>query len=44
MMFWFDHANGWGYALMIVSMLAFWALVMVGVMFLIGQPHPPAPG
>ncbi len=36
MMFWYGNdINGWGYALMIISMVAFWGLVIYGVtMFL----------
>lgn len=37
-MYWYDHdVNGWGYALMTISMLAFWALVITGVVLLVRQ-------
>lgn len=39
MMFWFDNGiNGWSVALMIISMLAFWGLLISFVMYLIRQP------
>jgi putative membrane protein len=35
MMWWYGTGmNGWGYALMTVSMVLFWALVVVGVIVL----------
>jgi putative membrane protein len=39
-----DHVSGWGYALMTVSMVFFWALVVAGIVALVhylgrsGQP------
>ncbi len=36
MMLWYGNgANGWAYALMIVSMVAFWGLVAAAVFYLI---------
>lgn len=36
MMFWYgDGMSGWGYALMTVSMVVFWALVIGGIVVLI---------
>lgn len=36
MMFWYGNGmGGWGYALMTVSMILFWALVIAGVVALI---------
>jgi len=35
--------NGWGYALMIISMLAFWGLLIAGVVYLVRQPGSPGP-
>ncbi len=37
MMFW-NNMNGWGYALMIISMLAFWGLLITFVVYLFRQP------
>ncbi|MFD5462227.1 SHOCT domain-containing protein [Kitasatospora sp. NPDC127059] len=48
MMYWNDHGmNGWGIGLMTVSMLLFWALVVLGVVALVRHlgrttPHGPA--
>ncbi|WP_072810854.1 SHOCT domain-containing protein [Rhodococcus zopfii] len=52
MMFWYgDGMGGWGYVLMTVAMVLFWALVVVGLVMLVRamspgpQPGPPpAPG
>jgi putative membrane protein len=34
-MFWFDHGPiGWGWAVMSISMVLFWALVVAAVVFL----------
>jgi len=30
-----DHMGGWGYAMMIVSMLLFWGLLITGIVFLV---------
>jgi putative membrane protein len=36
MMFWYGNGiNGWGYALMAVSMIAFWGLVVAAVFYVI---------
>lgn len=36
MMFWYGSGtNGWGYALMAISMIAFWGLVVAAVFYLI---------
>jgi len=44
MMFWYGNGmNGWGYALMIISMLAFWGLLVTGVVFLFRQPGSAGP-
>lgn len=50
MMFWYgDGMGGWGYLLMTVSMIVFWAAVIVGVVlvtrYLARTPagHPTAP-
>lgn len=38
-MFWYGNdMNGWGYALMIIGMLAFWGLVITGVTIMFRQP------
>jgi uncharacterized membrane protein len=46
-MYWYgDHMNGWGYGLMTVSMLLFWALLIVGVVALVrylGRTGPANP-
>lgn len=35
MMFWYgDHTSGWGWLLMTVGMVAFWALLIAGFVFL----------
>ncbi|GAA4488515.1 hypothetical protein GCM10023094_48510 [Rhodococcus olei] len=46
MMYWYGNGmSGWGYALMTVSMVLFWALVILGVVALIRYltrvPQPP---
>lgn len=42
-MFWYgDGVSGWGYALMSVSMVLFWVLVVAGAIALVryaGRPH-----
>ncbi|MGW7444048.1 SHOCT domain-containing protein [Kitasatospora sp. NPDC054795] len=47
MMYWNDGGmNGWGIGLMTVSMLLFWALVVLGVIALVrhlGRPAPYSP-
>ncbi|MFJ8625071.1 SHOCT domain-containing protein [Kitasatospora sp. NPDC093550] len=49
MMYWHDGGmNGWGIGLMSLSMLLFWALVIVGGIVLVRHlgrtaPHSPAP-
>ncbi len=36
MMFWYGNGtNGWGYALMAVSMIAFWGLVVAAMFYLV---------
>ena len=44
MMFWTDHAvSGWGWALMAISMVLFWGLVVaVGVLLFRGVDQPKA--
>jgi putative membrane protein len=46
MMFWYGNGmSGWGYALMTVSMVLFWALVIAGVIALVryfGRDTQPA--
>jgi len=48
MMFWYGndggYSNGWGYAVMVLGMLAFWALVIAGVALLLRHPHRAAGG
>lgn len=48
MMFWYGNdggvGHGWGYAVMVVGMLAFWALVIVGIILALRQPHRAAGG
>lgn len=47
-MWWYgDGMNGWGYALMTISMVVFWALVIYGVVLLaryLGRSDRPAGG
>jgi putative membrane protein len=33
MMYWYNGSSGWGYVLMIVSMVLFWGLVIAGIVF-----------
>jgi putative membrane protein len=35
MMYWYTGSAGWGYGLMIVSMVAFWGLVIAGIVLLL---------
>jgi putative membrane protein len=35
MYWWGDHMNGWGYALMAFSSVAFWALLILGIVALV---------
>jgi putative membrane protein len=36
MMYWYgDHMSGWGYALMTISMVLFWGLIIAGVVVLV---------
>lgn len=36
MMFWYgDGVGGWGYALMAVGMIAFWVILIVGIVYLV---------
>lgn len=48
MMFWYGndggYGNGWGAALMVVGMLAFWVLVIGGISLLLRRPHREAGG
>ncbi|MCD2100463.1 SHOCT domain-containing protein [Rhodococcus rhodochrous] len=48
MMFWYANSmNGWGYALMIFAMIAFWVLIVLAVIAVIRllarTPQPPHP-
>ena len=50
MMNWYGNGmNGWGYGLMTISMLLFWALVITGIVVVVrylsshGRPAPNAP-
>ena len=48
MMMWYgDGMTGWGYVLMTVGMVAFWALVIVAIVLLVRssnpRPTPPPP-
>jgi putative membrane protein len=51
-MYWYgDHMSGWGWALMTISTVAIWALIVTGVVVLIRnvsrigrQPEPAASG
>ncbi len=45
-MFWTDHdVGGWGYALMSLSMLVFWGLVITGIVLLVRNlGRSPQPG
>ncbi|HCU93406.1 MAG TPA: hypothetical protein DHU96_12005 [Actinobacteria bacterium] len=48
-MYWYGHGMGWGYGLMMISFLVFWALVIVAIVLLVrhfgraGQQPGPAP-
>ena len=49
MMYWYNGMSGWGYALMAVSMVVFWGLVIAGVVLLVRfvgsdrrRPEPPS--
>jgi putative membrane protein len=35
MMYWYTGSSGWGYGLMILSMVAFWGLVIAGIVLLL---------
>jgi len=35
MMYWYGGSGGWSYALMGLSMVVFWGLVIVGVIFVV---------
>ncbi|MFB7666208.1 SHOCT domain-containing protein [Kitasatospora sp. NPDC056138] len=47
-MYWYDHGtNGWGFGLMAISMVLFWALIVLGIVALVrylgrAQQHPTA--
>ncbi len=52
MMFWYgDNTSGWGWALMTVGMVAFWGLLITGIVLLVRSPgtvgrpasQPPVP-
>lgn len=48
MMFWYDHdLSSWGWVGMILTMLAFWGLVVAAVVWLVGATgtgrRPPGP-
>lgn len=41
MMFWYDHSLGaWGWVGMILTMIAFWGLVVIGVVWLLRGTGP----
>jgi putative membrane protein len=47
-MYWYgDHMSGWGWALATIGMVAFWGLVITGIVLFVryvGRSHePPAP-
>ena len=43
-MMWYGHdLGGWGYALMVIGMLAFWGLLVVGIALLIRGPGRSGP-
>jgi putative membrane protein len=42
MMWYGDGMNGWGYVLMTVGMVLFWALVIVGIVLLVRASNPRA--
>ena len=45
MMYWHGDWNGWAWVVMVVSMLAFWALVVVGIWLAVrSSVTPPADG
>ncbi len=48
MLFWFGNgggfSNGWVDAVMVLGMLAFWGLVIAGVVVLLRRPHREAGG
>lgn len=47
-MYWNGHGmNGWGFGLMTVGMVLFWALLVLGIVVLVrhlGRAEPPGPG
>jgi putative membrane protein len=44
MMYWWgDQMNGWGWALMSISTVVFWALMIVGIVALIRYARSPGP-
>lgn len=43
MIFWYGNAmSGWGYGLMTVGMIVFWALVVVGIVVLVRSAGSPS--
>ncbi|MEU6417466.1 SHOCT domain-containing protein [Streptomyces spiralis] len=45
MMFWFGHMNGWGWFVMSLSTLLFWAVIIaVGVLLFQALARPKSPG
>ncbi|MCR8899014.1 SHOCT domain-containing protein [Gordonia sp. GONU] len=43
MMMWYgDGMTGWGYVLMTIGMVAFWALIIVGIVLLVRAANRPA--
>lgn len=35
MMYWYNGPGGWGYAVMVLSMVLFWGLVIAAIVFLV---------
>ncbi|MBA3339247.1 MAG: SHOCT domain-containing protein [Geodermatophilaceae bacterium] len=44
MMYWYgDNMNGWGWTLMVLGMIAFWAAVILGLVLLVRALRAPGP-